>query len=209
MHLEICPCHQPSSGARNIMARKSYANKHSQQRTNNRSILIVIGLIAVGLVLGGLLLLTRDRSTAAPAGPARVGAALPNFTLIGLSGKQVQLSDYAGRPVLINAWATWCPPCRAEMPALHDFYREHQADGFALLAVNAGEAATQVKGFIDPSGFTFPVLLDPNISLLTQLGIRSFPTSILVGRDGRVKKIHVGMLNAAQLQTEIAPLLEQ
>ncbi|OIO93637.1 MAG: hypothetical protein AUK03_07975, partial [Anaerolineae bacterium CG2_30_64_16] len=138
---------------------------------------------------------------------ARVGAALRNFTLTDLSGKQVQLSDYAGRPVLINAWATWCPPCRAEMPALHDFYQDHQAEGFTLLAVNAGEAPAQVQGFIQQAGFTFPVLLDPNITLLTDLGIRSFPTSILVGRDGKVKTIHVGMLTADQLQTEIAPLL--
>jgi len=189
------------------MARKSYTNKHSKQPANHRSTLIVIGLLAAGLILGGILLLTQDRTTAAPAGPARVGAALRNFTLTDLSGKQVQLSDYAGRPVLINAWATWCPPCRAEMPDLHDFYLAHQAEGFTLLAVNAGESRPQVQSFIQQMGFTFPVLLDPNITLLTDLGIRSFPTSILVGRDGKVKTIHVGMLTADQLQTEIAPLL--
>ncbi|MGQ9490239.1 MAG: TlpA family protein disulfide reductase [Anaerolineae bacterium] len=166
-----------------------------------------IGLLAAGLILIGGLLLVLDRSTTVPTGPARVGAALPDFTLTELSGKQVKLSDYAGHPVLINAWATWCPPCRAEMLALHDFYREHWADGFVLLAVNAGETQAQVRSFIQQTGFTFPVLLDPNTALLTDLGIRSFPTSILVGRDGKVKTIHVGMLTADQLQTEIAPLL--
>jgi len=80
------------------MARKSYTNKHSKQPANHRSTLIVIGLLAAGLILGGILLLTQDRTTAAPAGPARVGAALRNFTLTDLSGKQVQLSDYADVP---------------------------------------------------------------------------------------------------------------
>jgi len=86
-------------------------------------------------------------------------------------------------------------------------YLAHQAEGFTLLAVNAGESRPQVQSFIQQMGFTFPVLLDPNITLLTELGIRSFPTSILVGRDGKVETIHVGMLTADQLQTEIAPLL--
>lgn len=190
------------------MARKLYGTKHNKQRSgSHRSRFVGIGLLVAGLILIGGLLLVLDRSTTVPTGPARVGAALPDFTLTELSGKQVKLSDYAGHPVLINAWATWCPPCRAEMPALHDFYREHWADGFALLAVNAGETQAQVRSFIQQTGFTFPVLLDPNTALLTDLGIRSFPTSILVGRDGKVKTIHVGMLTADQLQTEIAPLL--
>lgn len=192
------------------MARKSYSTKRDKRQTNgSRSMFLAIGLLGALAILIGVLMLVRDRSVAAPAGPARVGAAIADFTLTDLSGKQVRLSGYAGQPVLINAWATWCPPCRAEMPALHDFYREHQAEGFTLLAVNAGEAPAQVQSFIQQTGFTFPVLLDPNTTLLTELGIRSFPTSILVGRDGRVKKIHTGMLTADQLQTEIAPLLTQ
>ena len=189
------------------MARKSSTKKQSKQPTKWLVGWIVIGLLAVGLILAGILLLTQDRATAVPVGPARVGAALGDFTLTDLSGKSVRLSDYAGRPVLINAWATWCPPCRAEMPALHDFYRAHQAEGLVLLAVNAGESRSQVQSFIQQMGFTFPVLLDPNTNLLTELGIRSFPTSIVVGRDGKVKKIHIGMLSADQLQAEIVPLL--
>lgn len=190
------------------MARKSYSTRRDRQQTSGgRSVFLVVGLLAAGMILIGVLMFVRDRSAATPAGPARVGAAIADFTLTGLTGKQVRLSDYAGQPVLINAWATWCPPCRAEMPALHDFYRAHQAEGFALLAVNAGGASAKVQSFIQQTGFTFPVLLDPNATLLTELGIRSFPTSILVGRDGTVKRIHIGMLTANQLQTEIAPLL--
>jgi len=193
-----------------MTARKSYSSKRAKQRTGGRrSALTAIGIAAGGLILVGVLLLAVTRTTAGSIVPARVGSTLSDFTLTDLFGKQVRLSDYAGRPVLVNAWATWCPPCRAEMPALHDFYQAHQAEGFTLLAVNAGESQSQVQSFIQQMGFTFPVLLDPNTSLLDALGIHSYPTSILVGRDGTIKTIHVGMLTVDQLQTEIAPLLSQ
>jgi len=194
------------------MARKSYAARRDkpQGKSKSRSTLfLVTGLLAALAILAGALMLVRDRSAAAPAGPARAGAAIADFTLTDLFGTQVRLGDFAGRPVLINAWATWCPPCMAEMPALHDFYLDHQAEGFVLLAVNGGEEPSLVQSFIQQTGFTFPVLLDPGAEQLSELGIRSFPTSILVGRDGTVRKIHTGMLTAGQLETEIAPLLSR
>jgi len=194
------------------MARKSYAARRDKPQTKTKSrstLFLAIGLLAALVILAGVLMLARDRSAAAPTGPARVGAAIADFALTDLFGSEVRLSDFAGRPVLINAWATWCPPCMAEMPALHDCYRDHQAEGFVLLAVNGGEEPSLVRGFIQQTGFTFPVLLDPGAEQLSELGIRNFPTSILVGRDGMVRRIHTGMLTADQLQTEIAPLLSQ
>ncbi len=95
------------------------------------------------------------------------------------------------------------------MPALEEFYRAHRSEGFVLLAINAGESVEQVRSFIDAMGFTFPVLLDTRGEVLYSLGIRSFPTSVLVGRDGKVKKIHVETLTKAQLQREIAPALSR
>jgi len=194
------------------MARKSYAARRDKPQTKTKSrstLFLAIGLLAALVILAGVLMLARDRSAAAPTGPARVGAAIADFALTDLFGSEVRLSDFAGRPVLINAWATWCPPCMAEMPALHDFYLDHQAEGFVLLAVNGGEEPSLVQSFIQQTGFTFPVLLDPGAEQLSELGIRNFPTSILVGRDGMVRRIHTGMLTADQLQTEIAPLLSQ
>jgi thiol-disulfide isomerase/thioredoxin len=73
-------------------------------------------------------------------GHVRVGAALADFTLNDIHGKVVHLSDYSGRPVLINAWAIWCPPCKAEMPPLNRYYQSHVKDGFMLLSVNAGDS---------------------------------------------------------------------
>jgi peroxiredoxin len=180
--------------------------KAARGRLSPLKMLILAG---TGLVLIGVVLLVVSTTSAGGIVPPRVGATMSNFTLTDLSGKTVRLSDYAGKPVLINAWATWCPPCRAEMPDLYQFYQDHKEDGFVVLAVNAGEDGSIVKSFIQENGFTFPVLLDPNTSLLDKLAIRGYPTSIVIGRDGKVKLVQVGMLTADALQKVVAPLITQ
>jgi thiol-disulfide isomerase/thioredoxin len=141
--------------------------------------------------------------------PIMIGKAMPDLELKDLSGNIVHTSDYAGRPVLINAWATWCPPCREEMPLLQVYYQAHKAEGLAFLAINAGEDVEAVRKFITSSGFSFPVLLDPNADTLYRLGIDSYPTSILVGRDGTVQVVHIGLLNDKALAAEFTPYLKR
>ncbi len=166
--------------------------------------MIVIGVL---LVAAAVLLLLANRGDAAALGPPRKGSPLGNFTLTDVSGSQVRLSDYAGRPVLINAWATWCPPCQAEMPDLNAYYKAHSSQGFVILAINAGETKAQASGFAKQLGLDFPILLDPSESLMDALHIADFPTSILVGRDGLVTAIHVGRMTPAILEKEITPFL--
>lgn len=185
--------------------RQQRANRRKQAQT--RSLIMIAGGL---LILAAMILYFSRQPADTTAGlyPPRVGQPMPDLTLSDLSGKLVRLSDFAGQPVLINAWATWCPPCRAEMPLLNAYYLQHKADGFVILAVNAGETQSQVSQFISQAGFSFPVLLDADSAALSRLGVFSFPTSILVGRDGMVKKIHVGLITSETMQTEIAPLLE-
>jgi peroxiredoxin len=95
------------------------------------------------------------------------------------------------------------------MPALHDFYLKHKAEGFELLAVNSGESQSTVQHFIDQTGFTFPVLLDTSKDVLDGLGVSGLPTSIFVGRDGTVKTVHVGGLTPQAIEQELAPLLSR
>jgi cytochrome c biogenesis protein CcmG, thiol:disulfide interchange protein DsbE len=192
-----------------MIATRTQSRPHRTRRTaeRRRRVLVQAGLF-VGL--GSLFLLTALAALGGQpgaAGPARMGQPMPDVSLTNLAGEQVRLSDYAGRPVLVNAWATWCPPCRAEMPALHAFYVAHQAEGFQLLAINAGEGRSNVISYIAQQGFTFPVLLDPGTQALERLGVRSFPTSILVGRDGLVRRIHIGLFTLESLEAEITPLL--
>lgn len=166
--------------------------------------LLVLGIGLVTLALAWLVLASPRTQ---PLAPAHIGGKVGDFALVDLAGQPVRLSDFAGRPVLINAWATWCPPCRGEMPALESYYTAHEADGLVLLAVNAGESRATVNAFIAQTGFTFPVLLDPGQRVLSGLGIQAFPTSILIGRDGRVMYMQAGALTPEMLESRLTPLL--
>jgi peroxiredoxin len=158
-------------------------------------------LIAVAIVLLAI------NGSAGSGGPPRLGATLANFSLTDLSGKTVQLSDFTGRPVLINAWATWCPPCQEEMPDLNAYYQQYRSQGFVVLAVNAGETAAQASAYAQQYGLTFPVLLDPQENLMDLLHINDFPTSILVGRDGKVKVVYIGLMSRATIDAQLTPYL--
>ena len=180
------------------------AKRRKQQRANN--ILFAAGGL---LVLIAIVLLFSNKSGAQQAvEPVEVGKPLADFSLPDINGETVKLSDYAGKVVLINAWATWCPPCIAEMPDLHAYYQEHQDEGFVILAINGGESASTAAAFASQKGLTFPVLVDPTTSFLTSLGISSYPTSILVGADGVVKAVHLGMFTPQALEDEVTPYLQ-
>ncbi|MFN8595356.1 MAG: redoxin family protein [Anaerolineae bacterium] len=194
-----------------IASKTTSRQARKQQRAAERrkstvqSVALIGGLVlivAVALVL----------SFSAPnvsVGPAKVGQPISDFTLTDINGATHKISDYKGRPVLINAWATWCPPCRGEMPDLHALYLKYKDAGFELLAINSGESQSVAASFIHEMGFTFPTLVDTNKAVLDGLGINGLPTSILVGRDGTVKYIHVGGLTPDMIATQIEPMLVQ
>jgi peroxiredoxin len=178
----------------------------ARRKAQVQSIAIIGGLI---VIIGAVLALSFSVAPNISVGPARIGQPIADFTLTDINGVAHKMSDYKGRPVLINAWATWCPPCRAEMPDLHAFYLQHRAEGFELLAINSGESQPEVASFIEQMGFTFPALVDPSKAVLNGLGIDGLPTSILVGRDGTVKYIHIGGLSPEMITTQLAPLITQ
>jgi cytochrome c biogenesis protein CcmG/thiol:disulfide interchange protein DsbE len=177
-----------------------------QRKTRLQNIALIVGGV---ILIGAVLVFAFAATPNVRVGPARVGQPIANFTLTDLNGVTHSIGDYAGHPVLINAWATWCPPCKAEMPALHEFYLKHKAEGFELLAVNSGDSRSAVQQFIAQTGFTFPVLLDTNRAVLNGLGVDGLPTSIFVGRDGTVKTIHVGGLTPEAIEQTLTPLLSQ
>jgi peroxiredoxin len=175
------------------------------RRVNPPTFLFVAGGLL--LVAAIALLLVNQSPRASSIELAQKGQPLSDFSLNNLEGKTVHLSDYAGQVVLVNAWATWCPPCVAEMPDLQAYYQAHRAENFIILGINAGDSLSTAAAFASQNMITFPILLDPNVDLLTNLGINSFPTSILIDADGVVKNIHVGMYTAEDLDAEITPYL--
>jgi peroxiredoxin len=107
-----------------------------------------------------------------------------DFTLSDLSGKKVSLSSYKGKLVFLNFWATWCPPCRAEMPSMERLYQKLKDRGLVILAVDLQEDAKSVRKFVDEHKLTFPVLLDADGRVGATYGARNIPTTYIIGRDG-------------------------
>lgn len=138
------------------------------------------------------------------------GKLAPDFTLRNLAGEPVKLSNLRGRPVLINFWASWCAPCRLEMPELVRAYATHQAQGFVILAVNptVEDALPDVKAFVNEFNMTFPVLLDETGEVTNQLyRLRGLPTSVFVNRTGRITHIQLGAMTNQQLTAFVSEIL--
>lgn len=194
--------------AMSTRSRSTPAGKGAQRQAHRRRARLQTWLLlSGGLLVFGVLLVWSLSPKGSKLGPARVGEPARDFALADLEGHPVRLSDYAGQVVFINGWATWCPPCRAEMPTLQAFYEAHHEQGFMLLAINAGESQPAVAGFASQMGFTFPVLLDPGERVLSGLGTAGLPTSFVIDRDGTVAYLHAGAVTDNVLEERVAPLL--
>ena len=123
--------------------------------------------------------------------PPRVKRA-EDFIVALLRGEPLRLSEQRGKPVLINFWATWCAPCREEMPAMERLYRRHREHGFVLLAVSVDTDAALVRPFLEQHKLTFPVALDSKMSLANAYGVRALPSSFLIDRDGNLAALALG-----------------
>jgi DsbE subfamily thiol:disulfide oxidoreductase len=182
--------------------KKPLKNKKKQ----NRNVQIIIGVVAILMV--SVVLLSFQNSQQKGIHKAIQGKSVGDFALTDIEGETIHLSDYQGKFVLLNAWATWCPPCRAEMPDLNDFYLTHQDKGFEILAINAGETRDTAAQFANSLGLRFKVILDSDGKVLNGLGITGFPTSILIDPEGKVAMIHIGMIFPEDLNNKVLPFLQ-
>jgi cytochrome c biogenesis protein CcmG, thiol:disulfide interchange protein DsbE len=187
-------------------------SKNPLKRKNNLGVaLFVIGLFLVGTVL--IFYLSGFQQKALDASeiilpPATVSYAAPKLSLTGLDDKTVSLEDYHGKVVLVNNWATWCPPCKDEMPELQAYYSAHIGEDFIIVAIESGESAATVMDFVQNMELSFPVWLDPQGLALAAFKNWDLPSSYLIDRNGIVRMIWTGPLNRATLEKYITPLLE-
>lgn len=137
-----------------------------------------------------------------------VGELAPDFETFTDSGEAIALSDLRGQIVLVNFWATWCGPCRIEMPEFQHAFDEHSADGFTILAVNNRESASQVQDFRADLDLTFPMAMDLQGSIQDLYGIVNYPSTILVDADGVIIARHLGSINAEQINEMLTDALE-
>ena len=166
--------------------------------------LLILGLALVSIVGGAGVLGGAGASTAAPTATPQPTF---DFTVQDLNGEQVRLSEYRGQVVLVNFWATWCAPCKEEMPILDAYYREHRDHGFVLLAVNVSDRPEEAAAFAEAAGYAFPILYDPPGNVLIDIDARGLPTSLLIDAEGRRLQTWVGPLTRDILEEEVTPLL--
>lgn len=141
----------------------------------------------------------------------REGFAAPDFTLELLGGGDVTLSDLKGTAVVINLWASWCPPCRAEMPAIQAVYEKNMDRGLQVLAINTTfqDSEAEAQAFIQQYGLTFPIPLDRTGTVSRQYQLRALPSTFFVDRQGVIRKVVIGgPMSEATIQTAVEEILE-
>ena len=141
--------------------------------------------------------------------PIEVDQPAPELTLFDLEGNEVSLSDFMGQVVLVNNWATWCPPCRQEMPEFQAYFEKYVDEGFQIVAVEAGQPEAEVRAFVEEQGIEFVVLLDPgNLSLITFQN-STLPNSWVIDRRGYLRMAWLGAINGPTLEKYVTPLLKE
>jgi len=141
----------------------------------------------------------------------KIGSAAPDFALKGNSGKNLKLSEHRGEVVMINFWATWCGPCRQELPLLNSLHEKYRKAGFTLLGVNVDDRPDAALSMRKKLGITFPVLFDSEKRVSRLYDVNAMPSTVLIDRDGKVRYIHRGYRPGYETRYEeqIKELLKQ
>jgi peroxiredoxin len=182
----------------------------------NRRSTVLITLLASGVFLIGAglfpLLINAQQKALESVDPVIAPTVThfsePQFALSDPEGSPVSMEKYARQVILINNWAPWCPPCVSEMSELQAYYTAHLAEGFAVIAIDAGDPAANVAAFVKQHGLTFPVWLDPLSKSLGFFKNWDLPSSYLIDRDGIVRYAWMGGINRATLEKYVTPLME-
>ena len=169
-------------------------------------------LLGLGLVLIATSAYFILQDVAAPADfstvPIKVSFPAPKLTLMDIQGISRSLADYRGQVLLVNLWATWCPPCKEEMPALQSFYEKHREEGFVVIAVNDGDPTGDVLQFVKDYQLTFPVWLDPTYIATEQaFKTKNLPSSFVIDRNGVIRLQWVGGISRSMLDKYVSPLI--
>jgi peroxiredoxin len=172
--------------------------------------------VSVLILLLGLtwIFVSADRSGVSSAGTTAApqqGFLAPDFELPTTASETIRLSDLRGQAVLVNLWATWCPPCRAEMPAIEKVYNEYSGQGLVVLAINMTyqDDPSAVMPFVQEYGLTFPILLDETGDTGRAYQLRSLPSSFFINRDGTINEVVIGgPMAEALVRTRVEEILK-
>ncbi len=169
------------------------------------------GILLFGAAWIGVSRVPPTQSTIVEQAIPRVGFRAPDFTLGTTQGESITLSDLIGQPVVLNLWASWCPPCRAEMPALEKVFGDYAEQGLFILAINATsqDDLDSAKGFVQDLTLTFPILLDSTGEVSRLYDLRSLPTTFFIDHRGVIQEVVIGgPMAEALLRIRVERLLE-
>lgn len=166
-------------------------------------------LFFIALVGGVWINTTRFATDTTASVAPRVNFTMPAFKLVTLNGNLLASEDLRGKIVILNFWATWCPPCRSEMPLLQTIAQEQAANNVVVVAIDVGEDRGTVAQYAQDLGLTFPILLDEQASIPEIFQVNAMPTSFFVDRAGVIRAAYLGAMNRAYIQAQLAPLVEQ
>lgn len=188
-------------------------------KKNLLAIIVLIGLVGYGVydyVSGNKEETNRrhanEEQTRLPSDDVPIGIEkgqrAPDFTLNDLNGSPIRLSNYLGKKVLINFWASWCPPCRAEMPHMQQFYEDYK-DNTVILGVNmtaTEERSEDIRPFVEEFGLTFPIVLDKEGNLMGDYVVIAYPTTYVIDEQGIIRDVFRGAINYEIMQKTIEEL---
>ena len=169
-------------------------------------------ILILAVLLGGGAWTLASRVTPQDAAPGslppapRVGFAAPDFAATTLDGTAVRLADLRGRPVVLNFWATWCPPCLQELPHLMDAARR-SGGRVVILGIDNGEPAATVRTFANDRGLNYPIVLDPAFAITDLYRVDGLPTTFFIDQDGIIRDMMMGPLTPATLQDKLATIV--
>jgi len=181
----------------------------SKPRQTLPFLLLGLGLL---LIVASIFYIYRDTAPQSDlsAVPVQVNFAAPELTLTDTQNVTHSLVDYRGQVVLVNLWATWCPPCKEEMPALQAFYNKHVDEGFTIIAIDDGDPTPDVLQFVKDYQLSFPVWLDPTY-IATEQAFKTLnlPSSFVIDRNGTVRLMWVGGINKKMLDKYIPAIITE
>lgn len=191
--------------------------RNKSQASRKRGKIVSLVFIGTGLLILGVvafIFLLKPQGSAESgversAIPVEVSYDAPELSLTDLQGTPVSLADFQGTVVLVNNWATWCPPCKAEMPTLQAYYEDHREKGFTIIAIESGDPVAEVVSFVNEYGLTFPVWPDISMKSIGAFRNPGLPSSYVIDREGAVRLAWAGAVSRDVLERYVTPLLEE
>ena len=202
------------------MANRNSSRRRSRKKDLKKKSVPPIGMITigVGIVLLGIaafVVMAAKPPASAEAEdeyssiPLPVEYDAPELALTNLAGEDESLADYRGNVVMVNLWATWCPPCKAELPVLQEYYDDHKDEGFVIIGIDSQEPPERVESYIKTTTVKYPIWIDLDGAAGMAFNSFSLPASFVIDRDGVVRLAWTGAISKNMLEKHVTPLIQQ